>query len=376
MKKIVLSGGPCAGKSTLAARAIRELTEKGFYVLFSNEAASNLIMGGIKPGPAISMEEFQDFVLDYQIENESRYEKAAAFFDPEKVIILYDRGLLDQMAYIGREYFYGMLKKRDISFSDARDRYDGVIFLQSAANGAEEYYTQINEFNGEKVEIRYESVDEARELNDRTLNAWIGVPHLRVIGNEMNFEEKIDMAMQEIYNIIGIPVVTEIERKFLIKKPSEELLNNISMCSRTDIFNTYLKEMKPGVERRIRMRGLDGDYSFYYTEKSPIPGSIMRREVERRISQKDYLWLATETDNSLHTVGKHRYCHVYDGQYFEIDVYDFDDEYAILELELGKEEQEIRLPSYIEVVKEVTEDSRYKNKQIAKDLKFPPLTLI
>lgn len=372
MIKIALTGGPCAGKTTLTARITKELPEKGYHVFIVSEAASNIIVSGIKPGNEVSMESFQDFIMDYQIFQEEQFDKIDKFYPSDKVVVIYDRGLCDQIAYIGKPHFKDMLKARGLTFAQARDRYDAVLFLQSAANGAEEFYTMVNMFNGEEVQIRYETVDEARALNDRTLNAWVGHPHLRVIGNEGNFEEKMDRAMQEIWNILGVPVVTETERKFLIRRPSQEQLDTLDMCSKSDIINTYLKETKEGVERRVRQRGINGDYSFYYTEKKDVPGSSMaRHETERKIKQKDYLRYLTEADTSLRQVVKHRYCHVYKNQYFEIDIYDFDGEYAILELELSKEGQEINIPDYIEIIKEVTDDKRYRNRILATNLSFP-----
>lgn len=374
MIKIALTGGPCAGKTTLTARIAKELPEKGWHVFIASECASNLIVSGVKPGSHISMEGFQDFVMDYQIFQEELLDNLEKFYKTDKIVIIYDRGLCDQMAYVNKEYFTKMLKERGLTLTKARDRYDAVLFLQSAANGAEEFYTTINVFNGEEVQIRYETLEEAKALNDRTLRGWVGHPHLRVIGNDCNFEEKMDRAMQEIWNILGVPIVTEIERKFLIKRPTQKELESMDMCTLSDIVNTYLKETKDNVERRVRQRGIDGDYSFYYTEKCDIPGDdVVRQEIERGIKQKDYLRYLMEADASLRQVVKHRYCHVYDNQYFEIDIYDFEDEYAILELELSKEDQKINFPPYIEVIREVTNDKRYRNKTMAKDLQFPAI---
>ena len=69
VKKIVLTGGPCAGKST-SLDLIREyLNGLGYLVLIVNESATELINGGIKPfgDNSISMLEFQDIVLRYQL---------------------------------------------------------------------------------------------------------------------------------------------------------------------------------------------------------------------------------------------------------------------------------------------------------------------
>ena len=65
VKKIVLTGGPCAGKTTALQQIEREFTEKGYHVLIVPEAASILIGAGIRPfGPYImDMAEFQKYVI-------------------------------------------------------------------------------------------------------------------------------------------------------------------------------------------------------------------------------------------------------------------------------------------------------------------------
>ena len=53
-------------------------------------------------------------------------------------------------------------------------------------------------------------------------------------------------------------------------------------------------------------------------------------------------------------------------QYFEIDIYPFWNDKAIMEIELRDENQEYVLPSNITVIKEVTDDDEYKNSSLAK----------
>ena len=66
-------------------------------------------------------------------------------------------------------------------------------------------------------------------------------------------------------------VPLEIERKFLIKYPSKDVLNNLNFSSRNEIIQTYLKSADSKTERRVRQRGNKEDgYSFYYTEKTPV----------------------------------------------------------------------------------------------------------
>lgn len=47
--KIVLTGGPCAGKTSALTKVEEELTEKGYKVFIVSESATELIRGGIKP---------------------------------------------------------------------------------------------------------------------------------------------------------------------------------------------------------------------------------------------------------------------------------------------------------------------------------------
>lgn len=53
-----------------------------------------------------------------------------------------------------------------------------------------------------------------------------------------------------------------------------------------------------------------------------------------------------------------------------MDIYPFSSDYALLEVELQKEDEEVIIPKELEVIKEVTNDKRFRNKYIAKNLKL------
>ena len=140
------------------------------------------------------MEEFQNFVLDAQIANERIFEEAVKYYDKEKIIFFYDRGIMDGCAYVDKNtVFKELLENRGMSFSDAYNRYDAILHLVTAANGAEEFY-QWNDPTKEDTgnnAARSESPEEARVKDEKTLNAWIGHPHLRVFDNSTDFEGKL-----------------------------------------------------------------------------------------------------------------------------------------------------------------------------------------
>ena len=75
-----------------------------------------------------------------------------------------------------------------------------------------------------------------------------------------------------------------------------------------------------------------------------------------------------EADNTLHPIHKTRYCLSENNQYFEIDIYPEWDKQAIMEIEISNENEKIQIPSFIKVIKEVTEDEKYKNYNLAKEM--------
>ena len=72
-----------------------------------------------------------------------------------------------------------------------------------------------------------------------------------------------------------------------------------------------------------------------------------------------------EADPAKRPIRKTRYCLTYDNQYFEIDVYPFWPDKAIVEIELSDENAGIHLPKELKIIKEVTDDPGYQNAALA-----------
>ena len=96
VEKIVITGGPCAGKSTAMSRISKELTQLGYKVLIIAESATELISSGLTP---VDFAEFQTYLTKYQLDKERIYEEASKTLD-HKAIIICDRGVLDNKAYM------------------------------------------------------------------------------------------------------------------------------------------------------------------------------------------------------------------------------------------------------------------------------------
>ncbi len=355
--KIVITGGPCGGKSTAMSWIQNAFTEMGYTVLFVPETATELITGGVAPWTCESNLDFQKHIAELQMKKEQIFEAAARNMNAEKVLIVCDRGEIDNKVYMSPDEFECVLKAVGSNEVKLRDDYDAVFHLVTAAKGAEEFYTTANN------SARTETLEQAAEMDDKFISAWTGHPHLRVIDNSTDFENKMKRLIKEISTFLGEPVPYEIERKFLIEYPDIRMLEQNPNCRKVKIIQTYIQSDGEG-EVRIRQRGENGNYIYFKTTKKAVD-SIKRIEVEQRLSQEEYLELLMLADTSKKQIRKDRYCLTYNNQYFEIDVYPFWQDKAICEIELSNENDAIDFPDYIHIIKEVTEDEEYKNASLA-----------
>ena len=95
LTKIVITGGPCAGKTTAMSWIQNTFTQKGYKVIFMPETATELIESGIAPWKCKTNSEFQKQQLILQLEKEKVYEKACKALQEDKVLLVCDRGCLD-----------------------------------------------------------------------------------------------------------------------------------------------------------------------------------------------------------------------------------------------------------------------------------------
>ena len=355
--KIVLTGGPAAGKTTLISRILNEFKqENGWRVITIPETATELISGfGIKPfGGCMSMLAFQDFVIADQLHKERLALRATEVVEEENILIIYDRAVMDDKAYITDEEFAGVLSHFDLTEEDVLAGYDAVLHLVTCAKGAEFAYNLGNA-------ARTESIEAARDMDDRTLRAWSRHPNLRIIDNSENFDDKMRRAIREIYRILGEPVPMMKKRKYLIDAPELSRLIGYNPV-KLDMMQTYLLSLTPGVERRIRQQESGDGYLYFYTEKHSMDDGS-RWVTERPISEKQYVRYLMESDNRMHSVRKTKYRFIYGGHRMEIDIYPFSSDKAVLFA--YSDGSPATLPPELRVLREVTGDPTYKNRQLA-----------
>lgn len=158
----------------------------------------------------------------------------------------------------------------------------------------------------------------------------------------------------------------EIERKFLIKMPDVEYLRSLDGCVVKKLEQTYLLTTD-GSTLRVRRVETESGVTYRQTGKIRISG-MKCIEDEREITEEEYFEALKNADPRLRTIKKTRYCIPHGKLTAEIDVYPFWSDKAVAEFELESEDEQFSLPDYITVIKEVTDDVRFKNVRLALEL--------
>lgn len=369
-KVIAVTGGPCGGKSTFMPMAVDFLRKQGFFVVVVSEAARELIAAGFHPGSPLwkSSLSFQRQVFKLILKKETTMFETLKELQIEErqVVFLCDRGLPDGAAYISSEDLKTLLKEFNVKYAHILDRYDGVINLVSAAKGAEAYYVQDTE--------RFEDVEAARLLEERTVAAWHAHQHLCVIDNSTDFPTKINRALIAFKRMLNMPTAEEIEKKFRVDNFS---LGQIPPGTWSfEIHQVYLRRPdKPGIECRLRSKTTDDGTSFYYTEKTSTEVEGVRGEFEEQITKARYDELFRYGDPSCKPITKTRYKIQDGGTIFELDIYYGRYEgLVILEIEFPTHEaMNSFVPPKQFTLIDVTSDKRYSNRMLAeKGIPVPP----
>ena len=347
---IVVTGGPCGGKTTALNELTTLLRSYGYTVYLVDEAATELINDGIRPfgDNKLDIKSFQSLIFDTQLLKENIRRKAANICPNSKVAILYDRGIMDNRGYIDDSIFDEFLKERNMSESDILMRYDLVIHLVTAAIGKEGYYTTLNNT------ARTETIEEARIQDRKTMEAWRNHPNLRIVGNDTLFDGKIKRIKNIIRSYIGEKEVLKQER-FLID------INDINLNS----FNHLM------VKEEIEEFALhyDNDVIEVYS-KSTINGSnyytyLLKYNNNRKcraISSEEYYNYRSRIKGT--TIRKTRYNFIDENERFRLDIFNINNyPFVILERDVSNNKRK-ELPKFVKTAINITKNRDYDDDSI------------
>jgi predicted ATPase len=184
--RIVLTGGPGAGKTTAADLFRREI---GARVVVVPEAATLLFSGGF---PRVNEPHARRAAQRaiYHVQRNLEDVQAARF--PDR-ILLCDRGTVDSAAYwpgSEADFFAAM----GTTEAEELGRYDAVLFFESAAVG------------GFAIEggnpTRVESQGEALDLDGRLRTIWSRHPRFVLVAHDASFFRKITLALAALERMV------------------------------------------------------------------------------------------------------------------------------------------------------------------------------
>src|SRR5262249_40499822 len=146
-------------------------------------------------------------------------------------VLICDRGVMDGKAYVAAALWEALLGELGHDEARLRDgRYDAVVHLVTAADGAEKYYGNDNNPG------RYEDVEGARAVERWLREAWSGHGRHTIVDTSTDFDEKMRRVVAAVCASVGIPGPGRHERKYLVRPPRELPATG----QRLEIEQTYL----------------------------------------------------------------------------------------------------------------------------------------
>lgn len=334
--KIVLTGGPCSGKTNVINSLKEKLKEDGYSVIIVPETAAQLIGGNINPNDNDYEHTlmFQDLVLRTQKQKEDGALEYANFIKKtDDIIIIYDRAMLDGMAYIHYESdFKDILRRNSLSEITVADKYDMVIDMVSLSSLRKDLYVT--------DEIRKEDSSLASILDKKTLNAWLLSDNLRVIRPRDTIEEKVEHVYNLIKNYVDKKGLSNKKQVNIDMKKSDLSVYNSSNSKKINI-TKYNVEILDDYYCEVYERLYDG-YKSYIMK-------VLSKENNNLINQKNI-----DGDLLLEFLKNH--CIKDIVEYSQINFMDSD--FNVFNIETGKDfgyiktySDEFEIPNNIKVLK-------------------------
>lgn len=188
LRKIVFSGAPSSGKSSVLA----ELQKKKRHDIILVPESAVLLLSGGYPAPDLSsleqMKAFQGIIIQVQRSLENIFELKF----PNACHMILDRAVLDGPAYWapGIEDYY---KTFGINLQEELSNYDAVVFFE----------TPDSKFFGGTHEGRFHNYEQSAEIGTKQELIWSQHPRFYRVPAKESFSEKVKFAVELVGSIIN-----------------------------------------------------------------------------------------------------------------------------------------------------------------------------
>lgn len=380
ISRICITGGPCAGKTTVMAAIQQDLTQLGYKVLVVPEAATLIMKGGAMIVSSSFTEQqglqFQKNLMRLQIALEDTFIDIAQMVTDQPVVLLMDRGLLDGSAYVSRNNWQALLDDLNMNTINLRDnRYDAILHMVTAADGAEKFYASLTN------EARYESAEEARHKDVRLREAYMGHKHWVLIDNSAtDFMQKINRAKQQVQNILGHNTGSSFYKKFLLRKanasPTQKTAVPIHLGRNQhfeeseveETFINYSTSEGRVVEASIEKKGNNNAYAYTLKVVLEKKGSHITKK--KSISASEYIELKQSCKKDVPSLHSNRLCTIDRGLYMIIDYYpNVKNQPMICIIQINENVEDpkrIQVPEYLSIEQEITDIDEFQPRALAK----------
>jgi thymidylate kinase len=203
--KILLTGGPMAGKSTGIHHLSQKFRAAGLKVFTIPEIATDTINNGFLFYEHQTFDlksRFNYRITKHQYDLEDYYNACAEILRESQghsVLVIYDRGILDNWSYITMEvkdHIYAKYNWTDHSLLNGR--YNGVFHLVTVADMDSATYTDSNDQFG-----RIEQPEESVLLDKKNRFWYLLEENFWVIDNPRGIEKKQDGVDRKMDNLYG-----------------------------------------------------------------------------------------------------------------------------------------------------------------------------
>lgn len=163
----------------------------------------------------------------------------------------------------------------------------------------------------------------------------------------------------------------EIERKFLVKLPlNAEAEKALLDYPPNNITQTYLIPKRSGDVERVRsssIKCLEATFNHFTHTKKTYVSSGTNEETEMDVDVKNYKrYIDKFADPDKNAVVKVRHFVEWKGKLFELDIFEGAHQgLAVLEIELKDINEDVELPPFLEIIREVTDEKEFTNVNLA-----------